>query len=213
MLVGEAFIPRIEIVGAPRKHIHKIKKGPEIKKFGHPYVSRVIKGLNDVRAEVRYVALPGISADDIDTKSLPHVTREAARAVLADAAFEGNSLDSALKRKTAKPYSPVKAEDRSDRPLRVRQNATVYDRNKMKEVRARNKLKKMFFNGEINFYQLSFIAWCTTALGETNFTEPELPSRPFPNKKLENLNPKLLKEMRRQHKRERMARQGNVYTR
>ncbi len=207
----EAFIPKYEVVGNPRRKLQNIRRGPKLIKDGKPRISRVIGGHTRM-AELRYVPLEDLAVSGFEPAGLPHVTREAALGILADAAYESVRLTTALKRKTAKAFSPTVKEDRSKRPLKLPPNATPYQRRKMEKARYRNELKRMFLNGEITFGQLALIMWGVNLIAEPNLTEPELPMRPFPNKKLQNLRPKELSIMRKKH-RERLVAQGNIYRR
>lgn len=208
------FIPRFEIVGKPRKRLQEIKKGPNKLRDGKPRISRVLGGHTGI-SEQYYAPLEDSQSPSFETSGIPHVTREAALGILFDAAQSSTSLTTALKKKTAIPYSPTKkANNRPSWESKLPPNATSYQRQKMEETAFRNELRRKFLTGEINFGQLALIIWGSGYfMTEPNLTEPELSIRPFPKKFYGSISKEELNNMRKQHKRRVAAASGRVYTR
>lgn len=198
----EAYIPRFEVVGKPRRRLQEIKKGSKTLKDGKARISRVIGGYNRTATQ-RYVPLEELEAG-FEPVGLPHVTSEAALGILFDAANSSTSLTTALKKKTAIPYSPTKkANNRPGWESKLPPNATPYQRQKMEETANRNELKRQFLNGEITFEQLALIFWgAGYSTTEPNLIEPELPIRPFNREKFfGSISREQLDIMEKQHNR------------
>lgn len=208
----EAYIPRFEVVGKPRRRLQEIKKGSKSFKDGKPRISRVIGGYNKTATQ-RYVPLEDLDAG-FEPSGLPHVTREAALGILFDASNSSTSLTTALKKKTAIPHSPTKkVNNRQSWESKLPPNATPYQRQKMEETAYRNELKREFLNGEITFGQLALIFWGSGySMTEPNLTEPELPIKPFNREKFFNsISKEQLEIMEKHHNRRAAAVSGRIH--